>query len=203
MLLFTTPKLLTPHRMGTGRKLVDVTIPEIGLTLRNGREIVARTPYPNKHWLIVGKHGNPPTDGLLIDVGDEHDALTVRTRWAIGAEMVIAHEVRVVVADRRREVVAADSALWNQYGDPTWRWDDIRLHWMEMVGSMRLDSFMPESTASDLTTVRGADDTVVDGMITYRHETLEAPSVERERYDWIAAWGSGRMSRMPKTPING
>lgn len=203
MLLFTMPKLLTPARLGQGRRLIDVTVLETGLELRGGREIVARTPWPNKHWMVVGRKGNPPTDGLLIDVGDDHDAYTVRTRWEIGEETV-AHELRVVVADRRHDVVAAHSTLWSIYGSPTWRWDSVKLPWMQDVGTMRLDAFMPELAHGELETLRGAQDTVSNGMVTYRHETLDAPSVERERYDWIVAQHAHRgPSRVPATPING
>lgn len=202
MLLFVTPKLLTPSRLGAGRQLVDVTVPEISLTLRGGREVVARTPFPNKNWVLVGRKGNPPTDGLLIDVGEAPDVLTVRTRWAINAETVITHEIAIVVADRRHDIIAGDSALWSTYGSSEWRWDDIRLPWMETVGTIRLDPFMPETTSIDLDTVRGADDTIADGLVIRRRETLDAPTVERERYDWITGFGVRRTSRMPITPIN-
>lgn len=202
MLLYVKPTMLTPSRLGTGRRLVDVSIPEVGIELRGGREVTSRTPYPNKNWMVVGAKGNPPTDGLLIDVGDAPDVVTVRTRWAIEAAAVIVHELKIVVADRSHDVIAGNSTLWALYGSPQWRWDDVTLPWMKpAVGNMRLDAFMRETSRGELETVRGADDTLVDDLVTLRRETLEAPTVERDRYDWIAAQKDGAGWRLPPAPM--
>lgn len=199
MLLHTVPILLSEIRLGRGRALLDVRVPEIGLTLVGGRDVVTRTPYPNKHWLLVGARGSPPTDGLLIDVG-QATRMTVITRWGIDGERVITHEVHVEAVGEPRDVIAANSALWMMGGSDQWTWDDVRTPWMEPVGTIRLDALMREEVGSGPECVRKVEEEMRDGRLSLRREHLEVPSVERERYDWIANAGWSR--RMPLRPIN-
>lgn len=199
MLLYYVPILLSESRLGAGRVLLDVSVPEIDLTLVGGRDLAVRTPFPNKNWLIVGARGNPPTDGLLIDVGDE-TRLTMTTRWEIEGRRTITHEVHVEAVGETRDVVAAHSTLWARYGSGDWTWDDVSRPWMSPVGTIRLDALMREEVGSGPACVRDVEEEVVDGRLALRRERLEVPSVERERYEWIA--GRDRRRRMPSAPIN-
>lgn len=200
MQMFVVPSLLTTFRLGKGRRLVDVSVPEIGLELRQGREVTTRTPYPNKHWIIVGRKGNPPTDGLLIDVGDAPDALTVRTRWEVEGRAIIVHEIEIVLADRLHDVVAAHSTAWTRYGDPGYHWDSVQLPWMGRYGTIALDAFMQDERTGH-ETVRGARERLSGGLVVLRRETMEVPTIERSRFEWIAGRSRGR-SRVPTTAIN-
>ncbi len=200
MLLHTVPILLSQVRLGTGRGLLDVRVPEIGLTLVGGRDVTTRTPYPNKSWLLVGAKGNPPTDGLLIDVGAAR-RMTVITRWGIDGERVITHEVHIEAVGEPRDVIAANSALWSMYGDDGWTWSPVSRPWMKPVGTIGLDALMREEAGSGPDCVREVEEEMRGGRLSVRRERLEVPSVERERYEWIA--NVGRTRRMPSRPING
>ncbi|HGD4108486.1 TPA: DUF6012 family protein [Pseudomonas aeruginosa] len=51
--------------------LVDVQVPEIGLHLQNGKDLVTRTPYPNKTLLVGSRNiGRKAIAGLLIRCPD-------------------------------------------------------------------------------------------------------------------------------------
>ena len=55
MLIHITPRLLKPSSVGLTCGLIDVEVPELGLMLKEGRELVARTPYPNKRYLVASR----------------------------------------------------------------------------------------------------------------------------------------------------
>ncbi|WP_255653935.1 DUF6012 family protein [Arsenophonus apicola] len=48
--------------------LIDVSVPELNLTLKGGVDIVARTPYPNKCYQIAcRKKGRKAINGIFIE----------------------------------------------------------------------------------------------------------------------------------------
>ncbi|MGV7193595.1 DUF6012 family protein [Xanthomonas axonopodis] len=94
MLIHISPRLLEPRGISTRCELIDITVAPFGLVLRNGIEVVARRPYPNKRYQVAcRKIGRKAMNGLLIETTGTVDAFRVVTRWAVEGEMLCTHEV--------------------------------------------------------------------------------------------------------------
>ncbi|WP_257385926.1 DUF6012 family protein, partial [Xanthomonas phaseoli] len=83
MLIHLSPRLFEPQGIPTRCELIDIAIAPFGLLLRNGIEVVARRPYPNKRYQVAcRKIGRMAMNGLLIEAAGTVDAFRVVTRWA-------------------------------------------------------------------------------------------------------------------------
>lgn len=200
MLLHITPRLICSHWGPGGRSLIDVAIPEMGVVLQAGREVMAKTPFPNKRHLVVSAKARKAQMGILLDVGDPPPAFTVVTRWNVEGEAVLTHEVVLQIADRRHEVIAACASDWAMWGSDEWRWESVKLPWMTVNHTMGLDAYMDERTGGRESSVRPFDDTVEDGLIVRRRETMPVPTIERDRYEWLVM-NSMHARSMPALPI--
>ncbi|WP_236493849.1 DUF6012 family protein [Xanthomonas phaseoli] len=79
-----SPRLLEPKGIPIRCELIDIAIAPFGLLLRNGIEVVARRPYPNKRYQVAcRKIGRMAMNGLLIEAAGTVDAFRVVTRWAV------------------------------------------------------------------------------------------------------------------------
>lgn len=66
MLIHLIPNILA-DRSHVPCSLVDLTSPELGLNLIGGKELTARRPYPNKHYLVAcRKVGQKAVNGFLV-----------------------------------------------------------------------------------------------------------------------------------------
>ncbi|EGD08785.1 hypothetical protein XVE_2960, partial [Xanthomonas vesicatoria ATCC 35937] len=109
MLIHLSPRLLEPKGIPTRCELVDIAIDPFGLLLRNGVEVVARRPYPNKRYQVAcRKIGRMAINGLLIEAAGTVDAFRVVTRWAVEGEILCTHEVNYSLADQDHDAVSED-----------------------------------------------------------------------------------------------
>jgi hypothetical protein len=197
MLLHYDISFQSATRLGVGRSIIDMSIPEVGITLVGGRDVMTRTPYPNKHYVLPCAKGRKAEQGMLIDVGDAPDEMTLVTRWAIDAERVAVHEVAIRHAGPRRDVIATSASLWRAWGHDDWTWDDDAWPaWADRNnGAMFMDPRMNELDRGQ-ETMRPRDDVVADGRVIRRRESLDVTSIGRDRYDWIA-----RVRQDPPMPL--
>lgn len=113
MLIHISPRLLVPAGFSLPCELIDIRIKEFDLQLTGGRDAVARQPFPNKRYYVAcRKKGRRAINGLLIEVPGHVPVFTVITRWSIGAEVVLRHQVRYVVLDEQFEAVTDYKLLW-------------------------------------------------------------------------------------------
>lgn len=187
MLLHFEASFRSTTRLGEGRSLVDVRIPEVDVRLVGGRDVVARTPHPNKHLMIPTARGRKAQRGILVDVGDAPDEMTIVARWAVDAEAVLVHENAIQHEGPRRDVIATSAWLWKCWGHKDWIWDDDA--WptgvRRDVGSIEIDAVMDE-VPGVLGVERRDDDHVVGGRVVRRRETMAVTSIGRNRYDYVA-----------------
>jgi hypothetical protein len=73
MLLHLIPRLYAFRSIEDECSLIDFECPTLGIFLRNGHELVARRPYPNKNYLVgCRKVGQKAINGLLIESPTSH-----------------------------------------------------------------------------------------------------------------------------------
>lgn len=100
MLLHLVPRLFACRVNEPECALIDFHCPALGLKLRNGIELVARRPYPNKHYLVAcRKLGQKAMNGFLVETTERVREFTTLTRWAVGADRIVNHQVQYFVLD--------------------------------------------------------------------------------------------------------
>lgn len=55
MLIHISPQFLTCEASGNDCEIVDLTIPELDLSLKGGSDIVSRRPFPNKRYVVASR----------------------------------------------------------------------------------------------------------------------------------------------------
>lgn len=76
--------------------LKSVKINELDLVLKCDEEVVSRSPYPNKDYLVACKNkGKKAVDGILVDIGKLRE-VTVITTWSYFSTEVV-HEVKYFI----------------------------------------------------------------------------------------------------------
>lgn len=101
-------------------RLVDIHIPELDLTLREGIELTVRKPYPNKtHHVACRKVGSKAINGLLIRTDVSLDKFTVITRWSLDDERIVTHVVNYTLLDNDYNCISDDPLNWTGTGDGT------------------------------------------------------------------------------------
>ncbi len=110
-------------RVRVAIQLTDVKIPELGLTLREGRELRTGQPYGNKDVLVAtARKEKVDQNGILIETDLPVREFTVETRWAINALRLFTHKACYILADQELEATSSDPLMWT--GDEQWqgRW---------------------------------------------------------------------------------
>ncbi|MDS1820758.1 DUF6012 family protein [Vibrio parahaemolyticus] len=115
MLYHITPQIRCSKYGNIAIELLDITIPELDLNLKEGSDVVVRKPYPNKNYLVAcRKIGKKAIDGILINSEVKLSEYTVITRWVLNRELVISHVVKNRVLDDEHELVSDN--MCNLYG---------------------------------------------------------------------------------------
>jgi hypothetical protein len=180
MLIHVTPKIYSgSNSRSVDVSLVDLKIPEFGLSLRGGEHIVGRKPYPNKLYTVAcRKQGREAVKGLLIEIGGRVKNFTVVTRWELQAEIVIQHIVKYHVLDEDFETVTDSMLLWHD------RWPKSAKNYTPASHQPRMDVFSGNGRKGDF------HDTVnSSGIVLERHETFHIPTIEKvrlERQDFLS-----------------
>lgn len=181
MLIHIVPKLFEPPFAVTS-EIMDVSIPECGLVLAGGKDVIARRPFPNKRYLVAcRKTGQKAMGGILIEVNGSLQTYTVITRWLVNGE-VITHFVEHDVLDQEFDTVSDNMILWYARYGTTWqmRWPECyteapvaRQPAMDVLTSLRNGLTRPEEVLD-----------VVDEenqRVILRIEPFKLHTIERER----------------------
>ena len=80
--LHLVPRFLCCTPIDRFVSLVELSIPELGITLKNDVDIVVCKPYPNKNYLVVkSKKSRKSVNGILVKVSRSLFKFTVNTIW--------------------------------------------------------------------------------------------------------------------------
>ncbi|MDS9914910.1 DUF6012 family protein [Pseudomonas aeruginosa] len=174
MLIHVTPKIYAGrNNRSVDVSLVDLKIPEFGLSLRGGEHLVGRKPYPNKFYTVAcRKQGREAVEGLFFEVGGRVKDFTVITRWALQAEMVVQHVVKYHVLDEDFDTVTDSMVLWHG------RWPESAKDCTPASHQPRMDVFSDNGRKGDF-----RDTVNSSGIVLERHETFRIPTIEKERLE--------------------
>ncbi|TXI24943.1 MAG: hypothetical protein E6Q67_01705 [Roseateles sp.] len=196
MLIHLVPRLYN-WASDVHAELLDVAVPEIGLSLIGGKDIVARRPYPNKCFLVAcRKVGQRAINGLLVEAPAHLATYTSVTRWAVNAEIVVTHEVQHVVVDADFEAVTGEMVLWYAYRTFANRWSaGLYPDFAPVHVQPRMDIVDPAlSECGPRVGANSKDEVAGDGIVLRRRERFLLPTIEPER---LSAWTGDAARRMP------
>lgn len=183
MLLHIVPRLYTtePHC-----DLIDFHCPALGLKLRNGIELVARRPYPNKRYMVAcRKIGQKAVNGFMVETTERLREFTAITRWAVGGERVVNHQVQYFVLDDEFDAVSEDMGLWfaTCEGLGSWsdRWPEVAKNWTPAAAQPRMELVSKQRDG------HYADRHDEFGQIVERAEVFQMRTIERERIEQRAS----------------
>ncbi|PLO03074.1 hypothetical protein CWM94_00025 [Klebsiella pneumoniae] len=161
--------------------LIDVSVPELNLVLKGGEDVVIRTPFPNKCYLVVcRKKGRKAINGFFVETDAVVENFTLITRWAVNGD-ISTHRVHFHITDADHDTVTDSLTLWNAvYNTP---WQSRKTPWQE--------SWTPASAQPRMITLPGDNRserdeqiynvTDAEGFVRERVEYFSVPTVERER----------------------
>lgn len=173
-----TPQFFSDRKHGV-IELIDVKCDEFDLRLKNGKEIVARRPFPNKGYQVAcRKVGKKAIVGLLVECDRIPSEFTVTTRWAVAAEEVLTHTVRYVMMDWEFNFASDRMSLWYPEGGFPSRWPNIPQY------------DVPAKTQPCMGIIpwKGRQGIILDelglaGFLQKRHETFYMPTVPERRVE--------------------
>lgn len=180
MLLHIVPRLYASRANEPQCDLIDFHCPALGLKLRNGVELTAGRPYPNKNYLVAcRKVGQKAMNGFLIETTERVREFTTLTRWAVGGDRVVNHQVQYFVLDDELDAITECMVLWHgmspSLGGFARRWPSIAEDWTPAAAQPRMELVSRERSGHYADRVDHA------GRIIERSEVFQLPTVERER----------------------
>lgn len=182
---------LVPRFFGTftAVELVDLTIEPTGLTLRGGRDLATRKPYPNKRYSIAcRKRGQRAIEGIFVMMGAPVESLDYTARWSVDAEVVVTHRVQYRLLDREFDAASDDKMLWHacsaSLGGWASRWPEPRDAESPcstapvMVAHVSDAAHFREGAAGDSAQHQLAE----GGLVVERRQRFDMPTLERGRF---------------------
>lgn len=180
MLLHIVPRLYASRANEPQCDLIDFHCPALGLKLRGGIELVARRPHINKNYLVAcRKTGQKAMNGFLIETTERVREFTTLTRWAVGGDRVVNHQVQYFILDDELDAITECMVLWSamspSLGGFTRRVPFVAENWTPASAQPRMELVSRERDGHYADRVDDA------GRIIERAEIFQLPTVERER----------------------
>ena len=123
MLIHIAPQCLSLWGIDVG--LISIEISELELTLREGKELRARRPYPNKFYLVASaKADRAAKDGFFVETSEPISEFHVLARWDVNGDEIL-YTNRFTILDTDFDATSADPHIW-QGISPKWasRWPE-------------------------------------------------------------------------------
>jgi hypothetical protein len=180
MLLHLIPRMYACRFNEPECALIDFHCPALGLKLRNGIELTARRPYPNKRYLVAcRKAGQKAMIGFLVETTERVREFTTITRWAVGADRIVNHQVQYFVLDDELDAITDHMVLWYGMspglGGFTRRWPSVANDWTPAAAQPRMELVSRERAGHYADRIDDA------GRVIERAEVFQLHTVERER----------------------
>lgn len=201
MLIHLCPKFLLARDQHPGQRIAakrfvvleTLTIPELGITLTDGKELTTRRPYPNKLYYVGCRRvGQKAQNGILIETERQIRTFTARMTWNCMDDDHdhgdTEHVIHYRILDDDYDTVSDDSLLW--YGRSAVRDGKVIQDLPSRMpahlpsrGTQRITSYMqswhgdyPGEWASPVNDV-----VAENGQILLREQVMDLPTIERVR----------------------
>lgn len=126
MLIHIAPRCHSPRLRDIS--LISVEIPELSIALHEGKELLARRPYPNKDYLVANaKSDRAAKDGFFLEAYDQLAEFRVVTTWAVNADRTATSNHSFTILDPDCEATSSDPVVWLGMYE---KWDS---RWPEQV----------------------------------------------------------------------
>jgi len=186
MLIHLTPSYFLQY-CNVSVALIDVSVPELGLVLENGKDVTVRFPAPNKrlHY-VCRKKGRKAVYGILIETDRPVSDITLITRWAVRGAVCL-HRVHMHITGTD-DAVTDVIHLWHAhartpFGD---RSPSCAKGWIPAACQPRLSVAAADRVSQRETTIwRRADPA---GLIREQTEFYPVPTVEPDRLTTEGWW---------------
>lgn len=187
MLIHLTPRFYLQYS-DVQVDLVDIEIPELGVTLKNNVDLMVRTPYPNKKYKVVcRKKGQKAIKGFLIETDKRLDDFTVIARWSVtvgGGEIktVVSHTTHFHVIDSDYDAISEYQIIWSGFYNTPYasRLNEEQKKWIPAGDQPRMILLEKDDSEGARFNQR-YNHINHDSLITERVEFYTVPTVERER----------------------
>lgn len=198
MLLHINPRFYLDI-LDTDVEVIDLSIPELGITLKSGTDLVVRKPWPNKCYSVVcRKKGQKAIKGIFIETDIPLQEFTVITNWKVSPYWShhhnLKHTVHFKVIDSDYDAVTDDIMMWNGFHNTPYRsrLPESHAEWIPAVDSPRM-VFSPQLRNKPAAREHQISDVLSeDGkFLKERVEFYAVPTVERERLA-VPFWGNDR-----------
>ena len=168
MLLHLVPRLFACRVNEPECALIDFHCPALGLKLRN------------KHYLVAcRKVGQKAMNGFLVEATERVREFTTLTRWAVGADRIVNHQVQYFVLDDELDAITDCMVLWSamspSLGGFSRRWPTVANDWTPAAAQPRMELVSRDRAG------HYADRLDDAGRVIERAEVFQLHTVERER----------------------
>ena len=188
MLIHLTPRFYLQY-CDVQVDLVDITIPEFEITLKNNVDLMIKTPYPNKCYKVAcRKKGRKAINGIFIETDEWVGDFTVITRWSVtgvdgeGITTIVSHTTHFHVNDSDYDAVTECQMLWSDFYNTPYesRKNSIQETWIPARDQPRMFPFDNDERESERFN-QYYNHINHNSLITERVEYYTVPTVERER----------------------
>jgi hypothetical protein len=189
MLLHLTPRFYLCYS-DVHVDIVDMSIPELGLTLKGDKDVVLRTPYPNKRYKVVcRKKGRKAINGIFIETDKRLNDFTVVTRWGVNSDISV-HKIHYHIIDSDYDAVTEYIMMWSGFYGTPYNSRTKEPQWIPAKDQPRMVTLLNDSESKRDESIYNVVDG--EGIVRERTEYIEMPTVERERLA-IQFWGNKRL----------
>ncbi|HAG9068329.1 TPA: hypothetical protein F6T45_18890 [Escherichia coli] len=199
MLIHLTPRFFLQYS-DIEVDLVDVTIPELEMTLKNGVDLMLKTPYPNKCYKVAcRKKGRKAINGILIETHEPLENFTVITRWSVTGvdgdttSSISTHTTHFHVSDSDYDAITECQMLWNDFYNTPYRSRKtfIQEEWIPAKDQPRMSTFEEDFRECERSS-QCYNHINHNSLIVERSEYYIVPTVERERLT-VPFFGNDRL----------
>lgn len=97
----------------------SVEVPELGVFLSGGKEVIQRKPYRNKRYLVAcRKIGNKAVSGIIFETNNFINEYTSITKWEIqiySQHFIATHIVKYKLLDNEFDLASDNILLWTGF----------------------------------------------------------------------------------------
>lgn len=182
MLIHLTPRYYLKYS-DVQVDILDVTIPELNLVLKQGSDITIRTPFTNKNYKVAcRKKGSKAINGIFVETDQYLRNFTVISRWAVNGA-ISRHTIHYHLGDNEFDATTEEDLLWNGFFNTPYRarCKELALGGIPVKRQASMITLSGDCNSNEDDNYWVYNESDGEGIIRVRTEYITLPTVERER----------------------